>query len=150
MEKEKSLIQKLIEKKYDLNNVYVGIIGRQYETNATTKEEIISDLIDVSMGNSIYRWGYKPVDEPICFFVKTLGGYKRISTGEKYKLATYNTMGKVVVLKSKILPLINVYADLYWRLKEKSNYITPKDARYYEKGLNNHSVFVNKALNSFK
>lgn len=148
MKEEKSLIQRLTEKRYSPNDVYVGIIGRQYEKQATTKNQIIEDCISSSMGNIIYRWGYKPVDQPIGFFVKTIGGYKRISSGEKYKVATYKTMDKVVIIKGKILPLVNVYADLYWRLKEKYKYMTPEKARFFEEKLNENQVFIDKALNS--
>ena len=150
MKEGKSLITRLLEKKYDLNNVYIGLIGRQYKKEATTKNEILEDLIAVSYGNIIYRWGYKPVDRTIGLFVKTIGGYKRISSGEKYKEANHKTIGEVVLVKDKILPLINVYADLYWRLKEKYKYITPEKARFFEDKLNENQAFVAKAINTLE
>lgn len=148
MKEEKSLIKRLTEKKIDPNNIYVGIIGRQHKAQATTKNEIIEDTISLSMGNIIYRWNYKPVDRPIGLFVKTIGGYKRISSGEKYRVATYKTMDKVVIMKGKILPLINVYSGLYWRIKDNYKHITPEKVKFFEDKLNENQVFVDKAINS--
>lgn len=148
MKQEKSLIQRLIEKKFDINKVYVGIIGKQYETKAQTQAEIMEDLVSSSWGDLIYRWKYKPVDKPIGLFVKTIGGYKRITSGEIYKESTHKTMDKIVIVKGKVLPLINVYSDLYWTIKEKSNYINLKEARLIEKQLNENNVALDKVLNS--
>ena len=146
---KKTFIQKLIEKKYNIDNIYVGLIGRQYETRPKTTEELFEDCLAESAGTLVYRWAYKPVDQPIGLFVKTIGGYKRISMGQKYKMASYNTMGQIVILKDKILPLSSTYADLYWKLKErKLNQITPNDARYIESQLNKDNVFQEKIIKS--
>lgn len=99
-----------MEKTYDLLKLYIAPIAKQTEVQRKYPSQY-----DIS-GKIEYQWGYEPLDgeEQIYrgVFVKTLKGYKRLSTGEIYNVPTKFTAGKTVIVESQMERFLENDMDL--------------------------------------